>query len=158
MKTSELYSLARIDNMYSGYYLDKGGSIWSTKRTGIPQQLKKFVKYNYYSLFVRNRSRIVYDYQIHEWMKRGDYIAWQKSQKNITDDFNTITVSADARRFIVGSIRADGSFSFAASPKVHTSEFLAKTETERLARSNPNTAYVYLEIKGTCKVGGVQWN
>lgn len=156
MKTSELFPLSRVNMSYAGYFLDKGGSIWSTKRTGSPQQLKKFAKYDYYSLFVNGRSLIMYSYEINKIMKSVEYISWQKSQPNITDHFNSQTYTSN-KQYIVGSLRS-GYFSFSSAPKIHTSESSAKTETERLARSNPGTTYVYLEVKGKCTVAGVQWS
>lgn len=155
MKTSELYPLSRVQTSYVGYYLDKGGSIWSTKRTGSPQQLKKFAKYDYYSLFVNGRSRILYGHDIRNVMKSSDYISWLKNQPNITDQ--TPFASSATKQYIIGSLRS-GYFSFSSAPKIHSSEMTAKVETERLARSNPGTTYVYLELKGKCTVGGVQWS
>lgn len=59
---------------------------------------------------------------------------------------------------IVGSVRPDGSLSFAERPVIHLSEVSARQEVSRLAMLNPGKPYAYLEIKGIAKTGGINWS
>jgi hypothetical protein len=60
--------------------------------------------------------------------------------------------------FIIGSIREDGSLSFAERPIVHSTASAAKKEVERLLSINTDKRYAYLELKGVAYAKGVCWN
>lgn len=60
--------------------------------------------------------------------------------------------------FIVGSVREDGSLSFATRAVIHPTESAAKKEVERLLGLNPDTRYAYLELKGIAYTKGICWN
>lgn len=66
-------------------------------------------------------------------------------------------VTPIASGYIIGSAAPQG-LSFANHPKIHKSLADVRTETERLAKSNPGMTFVYLEIKGNCVAGGVNWS
>jgi hypothetical protein len=61
-------------------------------------------------------------------------------------------------RFIVGSIRPNGTIRFSEDPAIHTSEESARKEVERLARLHVGTTFVYFELKGTAKAKDVDWS
>lgn len=47
--------------------------------------------------------------------------------------------------------------SISANPVQHRSESLARTEAERLARQEPGTEYIVLEVKGTVMSNATVW-
>ena len=64
-----------------------------------------------------------------------------------------------ARKWIVGSLNAEGLFSISASPVRHDSRDSADREAARLASQNPGTAYIVMQLQGgrlVPKVIGVQ--
>jgi hypothetical protein len=52
------------------------------------------------------------------------------------------------RKYIVGSIDQNGSFSISTMPATHSTLQLALAEAERLARVNPGKAYVAMHLAG----------
>ena len=77
------------------------------------------------------------------------------SQSQSLVPFFPVTLIASG--YIIGSATPQG-LSFANHPKIHKSLADVRTETERLAKSNPGMTFVYLEIKGNCVAGGVNWS
>lgn len=53
-----------------------------------------------------------------------------------------------SRKWIVGSINSSGLFSIAAMPVTHYSGASALAECERLAKLNPGTTYISLQLQG----------
>jgi len=53
-----------------------------------------------------------------------------------------------ARKFIVGSLNADGSLSFSATPVTHVSVNSARVEANRLAAANPGKTFVFVQLAG----------
>lgn len=53
-----------------------------------------------------------------------------------------------ARKWIVGSVDAQGNVSFSANPARHDTEALAKAETDRLGATYPGKAFIYVQLKG----------
>lgn len=60
-------------------------------------------------------------------------------------------------QFIVGSISTYG-FSVATSPVIHSDEESARSEAERLAKANPASKYVVLEVSGVVSANAVVWS
>ena len=62
--------------------------------------------------------------------------------------FATAVADIRARKWIVGSLNADGNFSFSARPVRHSSQIQADEEAARLAKNNPGTVYVSVRLTG----------
>jgi hypothetical protein len=52
------------------------------------------------------------------------------------------------KRFIIGSVGVNGNISFAINPAIHTDEYSAREECDRLARTNPGIFYTYVKLSG----------
>jgi hypothetical protein len=70
------------------------------------------------------------------------------------------TVSVAKGNFIIGSVREDGSLSFAGRPVVHPTAREAEKEVERLVELNPGKRFAYLELKGVAytPIQSVKWS
>lgn len=62
------------------------------------------------------------------------------------------------RRWIIGTVTADGQYSFAARPRIHETEASVNVEAERLATINPGTTFVKVRLEGQVTAGGVHWS
>ena len=144
----------------NGYTADEHGYIWST-RQGKQRQLcmqgvgtgKCYTSVNKPAGY-RFGKAITASYMI----RRADIIdrmAKLMATGQSPAPFHPVTLSTSG--YIVGSVTLSG-LSFAAYPKIHKSLAEVRTETERLAKTNPGKTFVYLEIKGNCTAGGVQWS
>jgi len=51
-------------------------------------------------------------------------------------------------RFIIGSVDAYGTLSFASIPKLHTDSQSARTECARLAKVNPGKLFIFVSLVG----------
>ena len=60
-------------------------------------------------------------------------------------------------QFVIGSLHPENGFSMRPEPKTHRTEKAAKHECERLAKLEPTKKFVYLEIKGACRVQETIW-
>lgn len=61
-------------------------------------------------------------------------------------------------RWIIGTVTADGQYSFAARPRIHESQASVIAEAERLAINNPGTTYIQVRLEGQVTAGGVHWS
>jgi hypothetical protein len=61
---------------------------------------------------------------------------------------NQFILSVKRNNFIVGSVREDGTLSFAGNPTVHASASAARAECARLARISPGKLYVFVQFAG----------
>ena len=59
--------------------------------------------------------------------------------------------------WIIGTLTAEGSFTFAATPKVQSTEACVKSELERLAKAHPGVTFVSFKIEKSATAGGVVW-
>ena len=59
--------------------------------------------------------------------------------------------------WIIGTLTAEGSFTFAATPKVQSTEASVKSELERLAKAHPGVTFVSFKIDKSATAGGVVW-
>jgi len=162
MNTSDLFPLSKVSgSSWTGYWIDADYNVYSTKQKDTPYKLARTgtgsCTGKYYSLSTSGRfGSTAYKVDgIKRDLNNDPGFMVYKNTRHITG--STMTPIA-MTGYIVGSVRKDGSFSFAMQPKVHYTESSAKSETERLAKSTPGTTYVYLEVKGRCKAGGVTWN
>lgn len=60
------------------------------------------------------------------------------------------------RRWIVGSIDANGNFSISSSPMGHPSQAAAKTEAKRLANVNNTKTFIVMQLQAGYKVSAVE--
>lgn len=70
---------------------------------------------------------------------------------NMNDNLKTqnqFILSVKRNNFIVGSVREDGTLSFAGNPTVHASASAARTECARLARLSPGKLYIFVQLAG----------
>lgn len=73
-----------------------------------------------------------------------------------TDMNNTIKIDSTQscdnaviqRQFIIGSVDAHGSLSFASNPVVHSSQIIARQECKRLAKLYPGKTFVFVQLTG----------
>ena len=144
----------------NGYTADEHGYIWST-RQGKQRQLcmqgvgtgKCYTSVNKPAGY-RFGKAITASYMI----RRADIIdrmAKLMATGQSPGPFHPVTFSTSG--YIVGSVTLSG-LSFSTFPKIHKSLAEVRTETERLAKLNSGKTFVYLEIKGNCTAGGVQWS
>lgn len=162
MNKSDLFPLSTVyGSNWNGYWIDTDYNVYSTKQKDTPYKLARTGSGSctgkYYSLstgrFTGSTAYKVEDIKREVNLHAG-FIAYKGTRTVAKSTMAPIAMTG----YIVGSIRKDGSFSFAMQPKVHYTECSAKSETERLAKATPGTTYVYLEVKGRCKAGGVTWN
>ena len=59
--------------------------------------------------------------------------------------------------WVIGSLHATKGFSMTTEPKPHKDEASAKAECERLAALYSDKKFVYMQIKGACRVQGAVW-
>jgi hypothetical protein len=74
-----------------------------------------------------------------------------KNLNTMNDKLNTQSAFLSAVRsayFIVGSVDASGSLSFAANPAKHENSSLARLECKRLAAAYPGKAYIFVKFAG----------
>ena len=161
MNVSELFSLSTaLGDRYRNYYISRDLSqVYSTKRPGSPYAMTKTgtgsCRGQYWSLSDGGRwgnFTIRANDLAAKVRNSHEYKTWLLGQTTLKA--NTVGTSTG---YIIGSIYADGRMSFSTSPKVHPTELSAKIEVERLAKSTPGNTFVYFEIKGKCKAGGVTW-
>lgn len=164
MNVSELFPLSTaLGSSYQNYYINRDlTQVYSTKRPGAPYAMTKTgtgsCRNTYWSLSTGQRwgnFTIRADDLANKVRNTHEFKVWSAGQSATRS--TTVALGATAG-YIVGSVRSDGFFSFSATPKVHPTELSAKMEVERLAKATPGNTYVYLEIKGKCKAGGVTWN
>lgn len=160
MNVSELFPLSTaLGSNYRNYYISRDlTQVYSTKRPGSPYAMTKTGTGRccdtYWSLSNGGRfgNFTIRADELAEKVRRTlEYKTWLQGQPGTQPSL------AHVKGYIVGSVRSDGYFSFSATPKVHPTELSAKVEVERLAKATPGNTYVYLEIKGKCKAGGVTW-
>jgi hypothetical protein len=160
MNVSELFPLSTaLGSNYRNYYISRDLSqVYSTKRPGAPYAMTKTgtgrCRDTYWSLSNGGRFgnfTIRADDLAEKVRRSAEFKAWLQGQPGTQPNL------ASGRGYIIGSIYSDGGISFSSMPKVHTTELSAKVEVERLAKATPGNTYVYLEIKGKCKAGGVTW-
>ncbi len=142
----------------SGYTADEHGYIWST-RQGAERRLtlqSNGVKYAYTCINKPDGYRRGKAITATASIKRQDVID-RLAKHNVAQPkpFHPVTLSTSG--YIVGSVTLNG-LSFAAYPKIHKSLAEVRTETERLAKLNTGKTFVYLEVKGNCTSGGVNWS
>lgn len=146
----------------NGYTADEHGYIWST-RQGKQRQLcmqgigsgKSYTSVNKPDGYRRGKA-ITTSITI----RRADIIdrmakLMASGQSPALTPFHPVTLSVSG--YIIGSVTLSG-LSFSTFPKIHKSLAEVRTETECLARTNAGKTFVYLEIKGNCTAGGVQWS
>lgn len=142
----------------SGYTADDHGYIWST-RQGAERRLTlqaSGVKYAYTCINLPDGYRRGKAITATASIKRQDVIDRLAKHKNVgSTPFHPALLSTSG--YIVGSVTLSG-LSFAAYPKIHKSLAEVRIETERLAKTNAGKTFVYLEIKGNCTAGGVNWS
>ena len=144
----------------TGYTADEHGYIWSTRQgTERKLTLQTYrVKTPYTCLNKPAGYRFGKAITASHSMKRTDVIARLakfNAAKTVDKPYSPLTASATG--YVVGSVTLHG-LSFANSPKIHKSLSEVRTETERLAKIHPGTTFAYLEIKGNCTAGGVNWS
>lgn len=164
MNVSELFPLSTaLGSVYKNYYINRDlTQVYSTKRPGAPYPMTKTgtgsCRNTYWSMSTGSRRgnfTVRADDLASKVRNTHEFKVWSAGQSATRS--TTVALGATAG-YIVGSVRSDGFFSFSATPKVHPTELSAKMEVERLAKATPGNTYVYLEIKGKCKAGGVTWN
>lgn len=164
MNVSELFPLSTaLGSDYNNYYINRDlTQVYSTKRPGAPYPMTKTgtgsYRNTYWSMSSGSRwgnFTVRADDLASKVRNTHEFKVWSAGQSATRS--TTVALGATAG-YIVGSVRSDGFFSFSATPKVHPTELSAKMEVERLAKATPGNTYVYLEIKGKCKAGGVTWN
>lgn len=162
MNVSELFPLwTALGSEFKHYYINRElNQVYSTKRPGQPHPMTKTgtgsCRYTYWSLSTGQRHgnfTIRVDELARKVLSTDAFRNWKNNSLVAAAKPTTST-----KGFIVGTIYVDGRMSFAAEPKVHATEASAIAECERLARSNNGNTFIYLEIKGKCKFGGVSWN
>ena len=147
----------------SGYTADEHGYIWSTRQGAerkLTLQTGASVKHAYTCINKPDGFRRGKAITATRSIKRSDVIS-RLSKLNCINSiekfipFHPMTASASG--YVVGSVTPHG-LSFANMPKIHKSLAEARTETERLAKLNSGKTFVYLEIKGNCTAGGINWS
>ena len=139
-----------------GYTADEHGYIWST-RQGTERRLTLQSIGDKTSINRPDGYRRGEAITATRAIKRRDVInrlAKLKVSQSLVPFFpETLSTSG----YVIGSATLQGLL-FDNHPKIHKSLAEVRTETERLAKLNAGKTFVYLEVKGNCTAGGVNWS
>ena len=152
-----LFDLSKLGSHYKGYFVDKNGMVYSNKQ-GTLRALKISAPSNtfhkYWNLSTNGYSNPIRTDRFDNMLKNSNEYRTFVNSAKMTGAF---APSASAKGYIVGSVTSSG-VSFSSNPKVHVSEASARSECERLASSYKGKTFMYVEIKGTVKASGFDWN
>jgi len=142
----------------SGYTVDEHGYIWSTRQgTARKLTLQSAGSKSYTCINKPDGRRFGKAITATYAIKRSDIVD-RLAKHNLYKEkpyFPDFQLTANG--YVIGSVTPQG-LSFSMHPKIHKSLADVRSETERLAKSNPGLTFVYLEIKANCTAGGVTWN
>lgn len=150
-----LFDLSKLDSRLRGYFVDYEGKVFSNKHGGVfREMIASGNGSNKYWNFSNNgcRDSIRVDRLVRMLNHNHEYRSFASAAKALG-----VTAEAMNKGFIIGSVSSQG-VSFSKRPKVHTSEASARAECERLAISNKDKSFMYVEIKGSVKASGVNWS
>ena len=151
-----LFDLSKLGAGYKGYFVDRDGKVYSNKQ-GTLRALKISAPSNtfhkYWNLSRDGYSHSVRADRFEDMLNRSDEFRSYARGAKVTGAFTPV----GGKGYIVGSV-TNGGVSFSSNPKVHTNEASARTECERLASSYKGKTFMYVEIKGTVKASGFDWN
>lgn len=148
----------RVNRLPTNTYLvdDTNRNVYS-RRSGQPTRVFGTIKGNHrwYTLMPRqSHESAVYI--------REDRLLRALQARQLGIETATVKPSAETDvatgRWIIGTVTADGQYSFAARPRIHESEASVNVEAERLAINNPGTTYVKVLLAGQVTAGGVHWS
>lgn len=157
-KMVEVNKLAGYNQVSSGYY-------WNIEKNELMSLKSGELKRLYGS---NNGYGRVYNLQLAAQYKRGYYTSMNIKEADLKHRAKLYLASNPAvvlaakgsnpdKGWIIGSCNA-GVFSFAANPKIHTTESSVNAEIERLAKVNAGKTFVKVKVENYVTAGGVQWN
>ena len=104
--------------------------------------------------FANYVSRSSFGYAYSKW--KPAYITPKPAQSS-TAAANKNAAVANGN-VIIGTQAPNGTVSFSSAPVIHTTEASWKTEIERLAKSNPGTKFIAVQVVASVVAGGLVWN
>lgn len=158
---TNLFPLTHVDTRLHGYFIDVVGAVWSTRRKSEPQKLAARDGVVQLTHLGGQRSFSVNDLL----SSARAQMTWKaetgavKSVPEVKPVAKTETEKPAVKPtgWIIGTLTAEGSFTFAATPKVQSTEACVKSELERLAKAHPGVTFVSFKIEKSATAGGVVW-
>lgn len=158
---SNLFPLSNTNAGLRGYFIDVAGDVWSNRKTNEPQKLtvrNGIVQLTYLG---SQRSFSVVSL-LSNARTQSKWHAETGTSKKPVPEVKAVkpapsTVPVKLSGWIIGSLTAEGSFSFASTPKVQSTEADATAELERLAKAHPGKTFVSFKIEKSAVAGGVVW-
>lgn len=149
---TNLFPLTHVDARLHGYFIDVVGAVWSTRKKSEPQKLAARNGVVQLTYLGGQRSFSVNDLlssaRVHK--------AWA-GETGAVKSVPEVKPAVKPTGWIIGTLTAEGSFSFAATPKVQSTEACVKSELERLAKAHPGVTFVSFKIEKSATAGGVVW-
>lgn len=158
---SNLFPLSNVNAGLRGYFIDIVGAVWSTRKTSEPQKLT--VRNGTVQLtYLGSQCSFGVGNLLSNARTQTTWHAETGTSKKPVPEVKTVpaapsTVGAKPTGWIIGTLTAEGSFSFAATPKVQSTEADVAAELERLAKANPGKTFVSFKIDRSATAGGVVW-
>jgi hypothetical protein len=158
---TNLFPLSHVLVGLNGYFIDVVGDVWSTRKKSEPQKLTArngFVQLTYLGgqrsygvggLLSSARAQTT-------WKAETGTVKSVPEVKSVAKT-ETAKPAVKPVGWIIGSLTAEGSFSFAATPKVQSTEADVKAELERLAKAYPGKTFVSFKIEKSATAGGIVW-
>lgn len=157
---TNLFPLSKVSIGMHGYFIDVVGTVWSTRKTGEPQKLA--ARNGSVQLSIRGSQRsfsigdLLSNTRVHPaWNVETGAVKSTPKVKPAAAVPSTKAVKPSG--WIIGTLTAEGSFSFSATPKVQSTESEVTAELERLAKANPGKTFVSFKIEISATAGGVVW-
>lgn len=165
--STPVFPLKNIDVYMSGYYMDREGGVWSTRRrhSAYPVKLAGSLTPSgrYYTLNGRtHRADDVFrrasqhkDFMTHTGGAAGALPA-QLAKSDLQGRTASATEAVSKKGYLLATLTPTGKLVFGTTPMFHTSDVTAKAEAERVAGLT-GTEIVMLKIVGKVKVQKAVW-
>lgn len=155
-----VYDMSRFASNYKGYFMDKDGEIYSTKRVtgGMVRMLgSNTASGRYYTLngMSYSHARLVREIQSQKDFK-AEMQSPQVSSADQRAHAESTQAGLDAKGYIIGKLSGD-TVILGSKPKIHLTLKSVNSEMERLAQAHPGVKFIRLKIDGSVVLGGMKW-
>lgn len=156
---TNLFPLLHVNTGLHGYFIDVVGAVWSTRKKSEPQKLAARNGVVQLTYLGGQRSFSV-NVLLSNARAQKTWAAETGAVKSVPEVKPAVSSEKPAVKptgWIIGTLTAEGSFTFAATPKVQSTEACVKSELERLAKAHPGVTFVSFKIEKSATAGGVVW-